>query len=128
MRSRCRDRFLRSSTDKQYGALALEPFLGGAEKIRAISPHVSLVDQPRQPARSRQHREQRHFRQRDVGRAIVGHHDVVRREREFVASAGTCSADSGHVKLAGITGGILYSVASLIGELAEVHLKWMARL
>src|SRR5271166_4634733 len=44
-----------------HRALAAHAFLGGAKKIRAIAPHHSLVDQPCEASRPRQHREERKF-------------------------------------------------------------------
>ena len=38
---------------------AAHAFLGGAEHIGAVAPHLALVGQPRQPAGAGQHREQR---------------------------------------------------------------------
>ena len=83
-------------------ALALDAFLDGAEEIGVVAAHLALVDHARQPAGARQHREQRHFRQRHRGRAVIGEDDVVGRERQFIAAAGRGAVDHGDETLAGI--------------------------
>ena len=70
--------------------------------IGMIAAHLALVDHARQPAGARQHREQRHFRQRHRRRAVVGEDDVIGRERELVAAAGRGAVDDGDETLAGI--------------------------
>ena len=109
------------------GALALDAFLDGAEEIGMVAAHFSLVDHAGQAAGARQHREQRHFRQRHRRRAVVGEHDVVGRQREFIAAAGRGAVDDGDETLAGIFGGIFQPVAGLVGEFAEVDLVGMGR-
>ena len=84
------------------GALALDAFLDGAEEIGMVAAHLALVDDARQPAGARQHREQRHFRQRHRGGAVVGQHDVIGRERQLIAAAGRGAVDDGDEALPGI--------------------------
>ena len=86
------------------GALALDAFLDGAEEIGMVAAHLALVDDARQPAGARQHRQQRHFRQRHGGRAVVGQHDVIGRERQLIAAAGRGAVDDGDEALPGIFG------------------------
>ncbi len=87
-----------------------------------IAAHLALVDHPRQPAGARQHRQQRHFRQRHGGGAVVGQHDVIGRQRQFIAAAGRGAVDDGDEALPGILGRILEAVAGLVGEFAEIDL------
>ncbi len=87
-----------------HRALALDAFLDGAEIIGVVAAHLALVDDPRQSAGARQHRQQRHFRQGDCGRAVVGEDDVVGGQRQFIAAAGRGTVDHGDKTLAGILG------------------------
>ena len=105
-----------------HGALALDAFLDGAEIIGVVAAHLALVDHARQPAGARQHRQQRHFRQRHRGGAVVGQNDVIGRQRQFIAAAGRGAVDHGDETLAGIFAGILQAVAGLVGEFAEIDL------
>ena len=84
------------------GALALDAFLDGAEEIGMVAAHLALVDDARQPAGARQHRQQRHFRQRHRRRAVVGEDDVIGRQRQLIAAAGRGAVDDGDETLAGI--------------------------
>ena len=110
-----------------HRALALDAFLDGAEIIGVVAAHLALVDHPGQAAGARQHRQQRHLRQRHRGRAVVGHDDVIGRERQFIAAAGRGAVDHGDEFLAGILAGVLQAVAGLVGELAEVDLVGVGR-
>ena len=105
-----------------HRALALDAFLDGAEIIGVVAAHLALVDHARQAAGARQHRQQRHFRQRHRGRAVVGEDDVIGRQRQFIAAAGRGAVDDGDKALAGILAGILQAVAGLVGEFAEIDL------
>ena len=87
-----------------HRALALDAFLDGAEEVGVIAAHLALVDHARQPAGARQHRQQRHFRQRHGGRTIVGEDDVIGGQRQFIAAAGRGAVDDGDEALAGIFG------------------------
>ena len=78
-----------------HRALALDAFLDGAEIVGMVAAHLALVDHPRQPAGARQHRQQRHFRQRHGGGAVVGEDDVIGGERQFIAAAGRGAVDHG---------------------------------
>ena len=109
------------------GALALDAFLDGAEEIGVVAAHLALVDDARQPAGARQHREQRHFRQRHRGGAVVGQDDVIGRQRQLIAAAGRGAVDDGDVALPGIFAGVLEPVAGLVGELAEIDLVGVGR-
>jgi hypothetical protein len=53
---------------------------------------------------ARQYRQQRHFRQRDRRRAVVGEDDVIGRQRQFIAAAGRGAVDNGDKALPGIFG------------------------
>ena len=92
-----------------------------------VAAHLALVDDARQPAGARQHRQQRHFRQRHRRGAVVGEDDVIGCKRQLIAAAGCGAVDHGDETLAAILGGILDAVAGLVGELAEVHLVGMGR-
>ncbi len=105
-----------------HRALALDALLDGAEIIGVVAAHLALVDHPRQPAGARQHRQQRHFRQRHRGCAVVGKDDVIGGKCEFVSAAGSRAVDDGDKTLAGVLGQILQPVAGLVGEFAEVDL------
>ena len=110
-----------------HSALALDAFLDGAEIIGVVAAHLALVDHARQPAGARQHRQQRHFRQRHRGRAIVGEDDVIGRQRQFITAAGRGAVDDGDETLPGILAGILQPVAGLVGEFAEIDLVGVGR-
>lgn len=92
-----------------------------------VAAHLALVDHAGEPAGARQHREQRHLRQRDRGRAVIGHHDVVGRERKLVTAAGRGAVYDGDEALAGVLAGVLQAVAGFIGEFAEVDLMGVGR-
>ena len=68
-------------------ALALDAFLGGAEHVGMVAPHLALVGDAGEAAGAGQHREQRQLGQRHRRRAVVDQHDVVGGERELVAAA-----------------------------------------
>jgi len=91
-----------------------------------VAAHLALVDHPRQPAGARQHREQRHFRQRHRGRAVVGEDDVIGGQREFITAASRGAVDHGDEALPGIFAGIFQPVAGFVGELAEVDFMGVA--
>ena len=84
------------------GALALDAFLDGAEEVGVVAAHLALVDDAGQPAGARQHREQRHFGERDRSRAVIGKDDVIGGERQFIAAAGRGAVDHGDETLAGV--------------------------
>ena len=109
------------------GALALDAFLDGAEIIGVVAAHLALVDDARQPAGARQHRQQRHFRQRHRRRAVVGEHDVIGRERQLIAAAGRGAIDDGDEALPGIFGEVFQAVAGLVGEFAEIDFVGVGR-
>ena len=67
-----------------------------------VAAHLALVDHARQAAGARQHREQRHFRQRHGGGAVIGQHDVIGRQRQLIAAAGRGAVDDGDEALPGI--------------------------
>ena len=110
-----------------HGALALDAFLDGAEEIGVVAAHLALVDDARQPAGARQHRQQRHFGQRHGGGAVVGEDDVIGRQRQLIAAAGRGAVDDGDEALAGIFRGVFQAVAGLVGELAEVDFVGVGR-
>ncbi len=110
-----------------HGALALHAFLDGAEEIGVVAAHLALVDDAGEAAGARQHREQRHFGQRNGRRAVIGEDDVVGRERQLIAAAGGRAVHHRDEALAGILRRIFHAVAGLVGELAEVHLVGMGR-
>src|SRR5213594_912667 len=109
-------------------ALALDAFLGRAEEVGAVAADFPLVHQPGEAARARKHSEQRHLGQRHGRVAVVGHHDPLGGQRQFVAAAGARAVDRGQPDLPGLRGGFLHGVARLVGELAEVHLEAVAGL
>ena len=92
-----------------------------------VAAHLALVDHARQAAGARQHREQRHFRQRHGSCAVVGEDDVIGCERQFIAAAGRGPVDDGDEALPGIPGGIFQAVAGLVGEFAEIDFMGMRR-
>ena len=106
-------------------ARALDAFLRGAKGIREVAPHLALVGDAGEPAGAGQNREQRQLRQRNGGAAVIGEHDVVGGERQFVAAARRRAADGAQVFLAGDRARIFDGVARLVGELAEVDLVGM---
>ena len=108
-------------------AFSFHPLLGGAEKVGMVAPHFSLVGDARQPAGARQYCKQRQFRQGDGGRAVIHQHDVVGRQCEFIAAAGSRAVDRADGLQAGILAQILDAVARLVGEFAEVDFVRMAR-
>ena len=117
-----------SSTSRHATArLPLMPSSMVQKIIGMVAAHLALVDHARQSAGTRQHRQQRHLRQRHRGRAIVGENDVIGRQRQFIAAAGRGAVDDGDEALAGILAGIFQSVAGLVGELAEIDLVGVGR-
>ena len=92
-----------SSTSRHATArLPLMPSSMVQKIIGVVAAHLALVDDARQPAGARQHRQQRHFRQRHGGRAVIGEDDVIGRERQLIAAAGRGAVDDGDETLAGI--------------------------
>ena len=108
-------------------ALALHAFLGGAEHIGMVAPHLALVGDAREPAGARQHREQRQLGQRHRRGAVVDQHDVIGRERQLIAAARRRAVDHADGLEAGGFARILDAVARLVGELAEVDLVRVGR-
>ncbi len=100
---------------------------GGAEEIGKVAAHLALVDQPREAAGAGQHTQQRHFRQRDGGGTVIHHRDLVARQGQLIAAAGTGAIDGGEEPEPGVLARVFNAVARLVGELAEVHLGGMAR-
>ncbi len=107
-------------------ALALDAFFGGAEHVGEVAPHFALVGDPGQPAGAGQNREQRQFRQRHRGGAIVDQHDVVGGERQFVAAAGGGAVDGADRFDTGMLAQVLDAVPRLVGELAEIDFVGVA--
>ncbi len=101
--------------------LALDAFLERREVVGAVAADLALVRQPRQTAGTRQHGQQRNLGQRHGGVAVVGHHDPLAGQRQLVAAAGARPGHRGHPHLVGFPGGLFHRIASLVGELAEVH-------
>ncbi len=106
-------------------ALALDAFLGGAEHVGVVAPHLALVGDAGEPAGAGQHREQRQFGQRHRRRAVVDQHDVIGGERKLVAAARRGAVDHADGREPGERARILDAVAGLVGELAEVDLVRM---
>ena len=104
------------------GALALHAFLGGAKHVGKVAADLALVGDAGEAACARQHGEQRHLGQGDVGGAVVGQDDVVAGQRQLVAAAGTGATHGADIMLAGFLPGRLEGVARLVGELAEIDL------
>ncbi len=110
-----------------HGATALDALLDRAEHVGMVAAHHALVDDAGEAARARQHRQQRHLRQRHRGRAVVDHHDVVGGQRQLVAAAGGRAVDDGDEFLAGMLRRVFHRIARLVGELAEIHLVGVLR-
>ena len=110
-----------------YRALTLDALLDGAEVVGVVTAHLALVDHAGQPPGARQHRQQRHFRQRHRRRAVIGENDVIGRQRQFITAAGRGAIDDGDETLPGILAGILQAVAGFVGEFAEVHFVGVGR-
>ena len=102
-------------------------FLERAEHVGDVAPDASLVGETRQPAGAGQHREQRHFRQRHGGVAVIDQQQVIGGEREFVAAAGSGAAERGEIALARLRRGLFDRVTRFVGELAEVHFVGVRR-
>jgi hypothetical protein len=98
-----------------------------AEDVGQVVTHAPLVGEPREPPGARQYAEQRYFRQRHGGGAIVHEQDLVAGERKLVAAAGAGSVDGGDELEAGVPARVLDAVARLVRELAEVHFPGVAR-
>ena len=117
-----------SSTSRQSSARRPRaPFLGGAEHIGQVAPHLALVGQPGQAAGAGQDAEQRHLGQRHRRAAVVDQHDVVAGQRQLVAAAGRGAAKRRQVALPGIGRGVLDREPRLVGELAEIDLVRVRR-
>src|ERR1700733_16128116 len=69
-----------------HRALTLDALLDGAEVVSVVTAHLALVDYAGEPPGSRQHRQQRYFRQRYRSRAVVGKDDVIGRQRQLVTT------------------------------------------
>ncbi len=108
------------------GALAAHAFGQRAERIGEIAAHLALVDDARETAGSRQHAEERRFRQRHRGIAIVHQVDLIARERELVAAAGADAVERGEELDAARSAHVFHPEPRLVGELAEVHLEAVA--
>ena len=102
--------------------LATHPLAAGGDHVGEVLADPPLVDQPGEPARARQHRQQRNLRHGHGGRAVVDQDDLVAGERELVSAAGGGAVDRREVGLAGALGRVLDRAPRLVGELAEVHL------
>ena len=109
-----------------HGLLAAHAFAGGAEDVGQVVAHVTLVGHAGQAAGARQHAQQRHFRQADAAAAVVDQHDVVAGQGQLVAAAGAGAVQRGDEFQAAVLAAVLYAVAGLVGELAEVDLPRMA--
>ena len=59
---------------------------------------------------------------------VVGHDDVIGGQRQLVPAARGGAVDRADIALAGQASGLLDAVASLVGELAEIHLPAVAGL
>ena len=106
---------------------ALDALGNRAEYIREIAPHFALVHDARQPARSRQHCQERCLRKADGRIPVVHEQKLVARQRELVAAAGADAIDRGDEFQPRVGAGVLNRETGLVGELAEVHLPRMAR-
>ena len=106
---------------------ALDAFGDRAEYIREIAPHLALVHDTRQPARSRQHCQERCLRKADGRIPVVHEQKLVARQRELVAAAGADAVNRGDEFQPRVGAGVLDRETGLVGELAEVHLPRMAR-
>ena len=83
-----------SSTSRHSTArLPLTPSSVVQNTVGVVAAHLALVGDAREPAGAGQHREQRHFRQRHGGGAVVDQHDVVGGERQLIAAAGRGAVD-----------------------------------
>ena len=123
------ERGITSSTRSQSVVrLPRMPSRRGAEIIGAVVADLPFVNQPGQPASARENGQQRQFRKRHRGRAVVDQHDVVAGKRELVSAAGAGAVDGGKETNAGIVGRVLDPIARLVGELAEIHFVRMGRL
>ena len=109
---------------RALGAHALDQ---RAEDVGVIAPNAALVGDAGEPARARQHAEQRHFGQADRRRAVVGQPDLVAGERQLVAAAGRRAVARGDELEPGVAARVLDAVARLVGELAEVDLPPVRR-
>src|SRR5680860_120303 len=98
------------------------------EHVGEVLADVALVDDAGEPAGAGQDAEQGNLRQRDGRRPVVHQDQLVARQRQLVPAAGRGAVDLGDVGLAGAGCGVLDAVASLVGELAEVHLPAVRRL
>jgi hypothetical protein len=109
------------------GAFALDALFDGTEEIGMVAAHFALVRDPRKSPCARQHREQRHFRQSDGGRAVVDQQNMVGGQGQFIAAAGRRSMDDANVFLPGMLARILDRIARLIRELAKIDLMRVGR-
>ncbi len=108
-------------------ALAFDAFLGSAEHVGMVAADFALVGHAGEAAGAGQHGKQRQFRQRNRGRAVVDQHDVIGRQRQFIAAAGGGAVDGADRFNSGILAQILDAVARLVGEFAEIDLMRVAR-
>src|SRR5471032_2206704 len=106
-------------------ALAAHPFNNGAEDIGAVVADLAFIGYTSETAGAGQHTQQRHFGQRDGRRAVVDQIDFIARERHFISAAGARAVDRCEEFDTRVARRIFYTVARLVGELAEVDLPRM---
>ena len=111
-----------------HRGLAAHPLGAGGEGVGEVAAHPPLVDQPGEPAGAGEDAEQGQLGERHRRGAVVDEQDPLAGERELVATPGGGAVERGDPGLPGVRGGVLDSVAGLVGELAEVHLPRVARL
>jgi hypothetical protein len=109
------------------GALPLDALGEAREDVGEVATHVALVDDAREPARPRQHAEERHLGEADRRVAVVLEEDLVARGGELVAPARARAAHGADGLDARRRGGVLEGEPRLVRELAEVHLERVRR-
>jgi hypothetical protein len=84
---------------------------------------MALIHQTREAAGTRQHAQQRHFRQAHRGVAIVHQVDLFAGQRQLVATARGNAVARRYIVLPAVRAGVLNGQARFVGVFAEVDLE-----
>ena len=98
-----------------------------SEHVGEVAPHFPLVDDAGEAARARKHGQQRRFRQAHGRVAIIDEDNLVARERQLIAAAGTDAVERGQELQPRVRARVFDRQPRLVRELAEVHLPRVAR-
>ena len=106
-------------------ALTAHTLDAGAKHIRVVMANMALIGDAGQPAGTRQHTQQRDFRQGHTAGAVVNQHDVVAGQGQFITTASTRAIDSGQKFQSAMSAAVFQTVACFVGEFTKIHLPRM---